>query len=42
MLWSDPKNKPPRFLREMQSMLSRGGVVLALAMVVVMFVAGTR
>ncbi|MFF8838649.1 morphogenic membrane protein MmpB [Streptomyces sp. NPDC015130] len=42
MLWSDPKNQPPKFLRDMQAMLSRTGVLLALAMVVAMFVVGTR
>ncbi|MFI0979805.1 morphogenic membrane protein MmpB [Streptomyces sp. NPDC021093] len=42
MLWSDPKNEPPKELRDMQAMLRRAGVLLALAMVVAMFVAGVR
>ncbi|MFD3533951.1 morphogenic membrane protein MmpB [Streptomyces sp. NPDC058664] len=42
MLWSDPKNQPPKFMRDMQAMLRRAGVLLALAMVVGMFVASAR
>ncbi|WP_267883700.1 morphogenic membrane protein MmpB [Streptomyces bikiniensis] len=42
MLWSDPKNQPPKFMREMQAMLRRAGVLLAVAMVVLMFVVGVR
>ncbi|MFE1908679.1 morphogenic membrane protein MmpB [Streptomyces gardneri] len=42
MLWSDPKNQPPKFLRDMQAMLRRTGVLLALAMVVAMFVVSAR
>ncbi|WP_367821530.1 morphogenic membrane protein MmpB [Streptomyces sp. LMG1-1-1.1] len=42
MLWSDPKNQPPKFLRDMQAMLRRSGVVLALAMVVAMVVVSAR
>ncbi|MER5968018.1 hypothetical protein [Streptomyces sp. NPDC002057] len=42
MLWSDPKNQPPKFMREMQAMLRRAGVLLALAMVVAMFVVSAR
>ncbi|MFD3665122.1 morphogenic membrane protein MmpB [Streptomyces sp. NPDC058659] len=42
MLWSDPKNEPPRFMREMQAMLRRAGVVLALAMVVEMIVVSAK
>ncbi|MEU7297792.1 MULTISPECIES: morphogenic membrane protein MmpB [Streptomyces] len=42
MLWSDPKNQPPKFLRDMQAMLRRTGVLLALAMVVAMVVVGAR
>ncbi|MEV4332882.1 hypothetical protein AB0K02_20455 [Streptomyces sp. NPDC049597] len=42
MLWSDPKNEPPKELRDMQAMLRRAGVLLALAMVVGMFVVGLR
>lgn len=40
MLWSDPKNEPPKELRETQAMLRRAGFVLALAMVLAMFVLG--
>ncbi|MFJ8649807.1 morphogenic membrane protein MmpB [Streptomyces sp. NPDC093546] len=40
MLWSDPKNEPPKEMRDMQAMLRRAGILLALAMVVAMFVAG--
>ncbi|GAA3928621.1 hypothetical protein GCM10022244_42210 [Streptomyces gulbargensis] len=42
MLWSDPKNQPPKFMREMQAMLRRAGVLLALAMVVAMFAVSAR
>ncbi|MGW1411329.1 morphogenic membrane protein MmpB [Streptomyces sp. NPDC002403] len=42
MLWSDPENKPPKDLRDAQAMMRRAGLVLALAMVVAMFVAGLR
>ncbi|MEW2632265.1 hypothetical protein AB0903_11535 [Streptomyces sp. NPDC048389] len=42
MLWSDPENEPPEELRDMQRMLRRAGLVLALAMVVAMFAAGLR
>ncbi|GHG18989.1 hypothetical protein J3A78_004804 [Streptomyces sp. PvR006] len=42
MLWSDPKNQPPKFMRDMQAMLRRAGVLLALAMVVAMFVVSAR
>jgi uncharacterized protein YigE (DUF2233 family) len=42
MLWSDPENEPPKELRDMQTMLRRAGMVLALAMVVAMFAAGLR
>ncbi|MFI8961206.1 morphogenic membrane protein MmpB [Streptomyces sp. NPDC053493] len=42
MLWSDPKNEPPKEMRDMQAMLRRAGVLLALAMVVAMFVVGAR
>ncbi|MET9428797.1 MULTISPECIES: hypothetical protein [unclassified Streptomyces] len=40
MLWSDPKNEPPKEMRDMQAMLRRAGILLALAMVLAMFVAG--
>ncbi|CAL9457684.1 MULTISPECIES: morphogenic membrane protein MmpB [unclassified Streptomyces] len=42
MLWSDPENKPPKELRDMQEMLRRLGVLMALAMVVAMVVIGLR
>ncbi|MER6241548.1 hypothetical protein ABT185_36930, partial [Streptomyces clavifer] len=42
MLWSDPENKPPKELRDAQDMMRRAGLLLALAMVVAMFVLGTR
>ncbi|MFI1398515.1 morphogenic membrane protein MmpB [Streptomyces sp. NPDC020681] len=40
MLWSDPKNEPPKELRDAQAMMRRVGLVLALAMVLAMFVVG--
>ncbi|MGW6566072.1 morphogenic membrane protein MmpB [Streptomyces sp. NPDC054975] len=40
MLWSDPKNEPPKEMRDMQAMLRRASILLALAMVVAMVVAG--
>lgn len=42
MLWSDPENEPPEDMRDMQAMMRRAGVVLALAMVLAMLVAGVR
>ncbi|WP_326785857.1 morphogenic membrane protein MmpB [Streptomyces sp. NBC_00151] len=42
MLWSDPENDPPEELRDMQDMLRRLGVLVALAMVVVMILLGIR
>ncbi|MFJ7629304.1 morphogenic membrane protein MmpB [Streptomyces sp. NPDC097595] len=42
MLWSDPENKPPKELRDAETMMRRTGLILALAMVVAMFVLGTR
>ncbi|GHE52843.1 morphogenic membrane protein MmpB [Streptomyces spiralis] len=42
MLWSDPENEPPKELRDMQAMLRRLGVLMALAMVLAMFVIGVR
>ncbi|WP_306186192.1 MULTISPECIES: morphogenic membrane protein MmpB [unclassified Streptomyces] len=42
MLWSDPENEPPKELRDMQAMLRRLGVLVALAMVLAMFVIGVR
>ncbi|GGU36373.1 morphogenic membrane protein MmpB [Streptomyces lavendofoliae] len=40
MLWSDPENEPPEEMRDMQAMLRRAGIVLALAMVLAMFAVG--
>ncbi len=40
MLWSDPENEPPKELRDMQAMLRRAGLLLAVAMVLAMFVLG--
>ncbi|MFB7601154.1 morphogenic membrane protein MmpB [Streptomyces sp. NPDC056160] len=42
MLWSDPENEPPKELRDMQAMLRRLGVLVALAMVVAMVAIGLR
>lgn len=40
MLWSDPDDEPPEELRATQIMVRRLGLVLALAMVLGMFLAG--
>jgi hypothetical protein len=40
MLWSDPENEPPEELRNMQAMLRRLGLFLALAMLLAMIVLG--
>ncbi|WP_262056020.1 morphogenic membrane protein MmpB [Streptomyces sp. STR69] len=40
MLWSDPDEEPPEELREMQVMLRRLGILMALAMVLAMIVIG--
>ncbi|MFC8346330.1 MULTISPECIES: morphogenic membrane protein MmpB [unclassified Streptomyces] len=42
MLWSDPENEPPKELRDMQEMLRRLGLFLALAMVLAMIVLGMK
>ncbi|WP_275408439.1 hypothetical protein [Streptomyces sp. SID9727] len=42
MLWSDPDDKPPKELRDAETMMRRAGLVVALAMVVAMLVLGTR
>ncbi|MFF8725299.1 morphogenic membrane protein MmpB [Streptomyces sp. NPDC015171] len=42
MLWSDPENEPPKELRDMQRMLRRLGLLMALAMVLIMIVTGLR
>ncbi|MEN2421498.1 hypothetical protein AB0G41_30905 [Streptomyces rimosus] len=36
MLWSDPPDEPPEELRQVQAMLRRMGIVLAVAAVVLM------
>lgn len=40
MQWSDPENEPPKELRDMQIMLRRLGLLMALAMVLTMLVIG--
>ncbi|WP_274536113.1 morphogenic membrane protein MmpB [Streptomyces sp. CB03234] len=40
MLWSDPENEPPEEMRDMQAMLRRAGILLALAMLLAMLVVG--
>ncbi|MET9736502.1 hypothetical protein ABZZ79_39620 [Streptomyces sp. NPDC006458] len=40
MLWSDPENEPPEELREMQEMLRRLGILMAVAMVLAMIAIG--
>ncbi|MGW0362179.1 morphogenic membrane protein MmpB [Streptomyces sp. NPDC002990] len=40
MLWSDPKDEPPDEMRDAQAMIRRMTVVLALAMLVVVYVLG--
>ncbi|MCX5073702.1 hypothetical protein ABT144_15875 [Streptomyces sp. NPDC002039] len=40
MLWSDPKDEPPKDMRDAQAMVRRMIVVLALAMIVVVYVLG--
>lgn len=42
MLWSDPENEPPQDMRDVQAMMRRAGILLAIGMVVAMFVAGLR
>ncbi|WP_260859534.1 morphogenic membrane protein MmpB [Streptomyces cupreus] len=42
MLWSDPEDEPPKELRDVQNMLRRLGVFVALAMVLAMLVTGLR
>ncbi|MHB9859501.1 morphogenic membrane protein MmpB [Streptomyces sp. YIM S03343] len=42
MLWSDPEDEPPKELTELQAMLRRLGMLLALAMVLIMIVIGLR
>ncbi|TDU76363.1 MULTISPECIES: morphogenic membrane protein MmpB [Streptomyces] len=40
MLWSDPKNEPPKDMRDVQAMVRRMTLVVVLAMVVVVYVLG--
>jgi hypothetical protein len=40
MLWSDPENEPPKELRDMQEMLRRLGILMALAVMLAMVVLG--
>ncbi|MFD3700577.1 morphogenic membrane protein MmpB [Streptomyces sp. NPDC058646] len=40
MLWSDPKNEPPEDMRDAQAMIRRLTVVIAVAMLVVVYVLG--
>jgi hypothetical protein len=42
MLWSDPENEPPKELRDMQDMLRRLGLLMALGMVLAMVVIGLK
>ncbi|MDL2077227.1 hypothetical protein QNN03_12325 [Streptomyces sp. GXMU-J15] len=42
MLWSDPEDEPPQEIRDMQKMLRRLGILMALAMVVAMILTGLR
>ncbi|MGW1163130.1 morphogenic membrane protein MmpB [Streptomyces sp. NPDC002513] len=42
MLWSDPEDEPPEELRDMQDMLRRLGVLMALASLLAMIVIGIR
>ncbi|MEV6951715.1 morphogenic membrane protein MmpB [Streptomyces sp. NPDC051183] len=40
MLWSDPKDEPPKEMRDVQTMLRRMTVVVVIAMLVVVYVLG--
>ncbi|WP_411105735.1 morphogenic membrane protein MmpB [Streptomyces sp. cmx-4-9] len=40
MLWSDPKNEPPEDMRDVQAMIRRLTVVIAVAMLVAVYVLG--
>ncbi|MEV6729966.1 MULTISPECIES: morphogenic membrane protein MmpB [unclassified Streptomyces] len=40
MLWSDPKNEPPKDMRDAQAMVRRMTLVVVLAMMVVVYVLG--
>ncbi|MGW6710468.1 morphogenic membrane protein MmpB [Streptomyces sp. NPDC054956] len=40
MLWSDPKDEPPKDMREAQAMVRRMTVIVVIAMLVVVYVLG--
>ncbi|MFD7262821.1 morphogenic membrane protein MmpB [Streptomyces sp. NPDC059874] len=40
MLWSDPKNEPPKDMRDAQAMVRRLALVLILTMLVAVYVLG--
>ncbi|MCX4780632.1 MULTISPECIES: morphogenic membrane protein MmpB [unclassified Streptomyces] len=40
MLWSDPKNEPPKDMRDAEAMVRRMTVIVVIAMVVVVYVLG--
>ncbi|MFE9683608.1 morphogenic membrane protein MmpB [Streptomyces sp. NPDC002701] len=40
MLWSDPENEPPKELRDMQDMLRRLSVLIAVTVVFAMIILG--
>ncbi|MFD5148961.1 MULTISPECIES: morphogenic membrane protein MmpB [Streptomyces] len=40
MLWSDPKNEPPKDMRDAAAMVRRMTVIVVIAMVVVVYVLG--
>ncbi|WP_338672426.1 hypothetical protein V1460_05240 [Streptomyces sp. SCSIO 30461] len=42
MLWSDPKDEPPQELRDMEVMMRRAGVLLALVVIIGMIAVGLR
>jgi hypothetical protein len=42
MLWSDPKNEPPKELNDTESMMHRAGIVIAVVIVLAMIVLGLR
>lgn len=42
MLWQDRDDEPPKELRDMQDMLRRLGMLMALAMFLIMIVIGLR
>ncbi|MFJ7270174.1 morphogenic membrane protein MmpB [Streptomyces sp. NPDC099050] len=40
MLWSDPKNEPPKDMRDAEAMVRRMTLIVVIAMVVVVYVLG--